>query len=280
MTDRHSLGLLVDQAFHGSSYLGRDSWRAAAEAGAEWLAITEEALGLTEERLRALRDAATAAGVPVAVTQCHAFGLNDPRDVVRAFNLERAQRHVDLTRELGAPVLKLLLGEWIWRTMWPDQAQWQLLVDGVGRLSDYAEQRSVGLSIELEPLATSLVNDVESLSRLLTEIASPVLLANIDTSHMVVRGVAAAEIAILAGRVNSVDFSDSNGQYHEHLPPGSGVADLGAFVAELLAAEATSIAVEVGPFADPENAYRTVQHSITRTHQLFAAAEHRGGQGG
>lgn len=273
MSDPYRLGLLVDQAFHGSPYARGDAWRAAAEAGAQWLAITEEALDLTPERFAELRDDAEAAGVPVVVTQCHAFGVGDPRDVVRAFNLERAKRHVDLTREMGAPVLKILLGEWIWRAMWPEEAQWQLVVDGVRDLAAYAERAGIELSVELEPLETSLVNDVESLSRLLDDVQSPVLLANIDTSHMVVRGVPASEVARLAGRVNSVDFSDSNGRYHEHLTPGAGVADLQAFVTELRAADAVTIGVEVGPFADPEDAYEKVQRAIASTRALFSGEE-------
>jgi D-psicose/D-tagatose/L-ribulose 3-epimerase len=265
-----SLGILVDQAFMGSSLLGRDAWRAAAEAGADWIALTEEAMTVTPEVLHTLRTDVEAAGVPVVMAQCHAFGLNDPREVAREWNIVRAERHVDLARELGAPVLKILLGEWIWRTMWPTATQWQLLVDAVRRIGDYAAPRGVEVSVELEPLDHSLVNDIASLSRLITEVDSEAVLANIDTSHMVVRGVPAAEVARLGGRVNSVDFSDSNGRYHEHLAPGDGVADLAAFVTQLRAAQARAIAVEVGPFADPENAFRKVERAIRGTRALFA----------
>jgi sugar phosphate isomerase/epimerase len=265
-----SLGILVDQAFMGSSLLGRDAWRAAAEAGADWIALTEEAMTVTPEELHRLRTDVETAGVPVAMAQCHAFGLNDPREVAREWNIVRTERHVDLARELGAPVVKILLGEWIWRTMWPTATQWQLLVDAVRRIGDYAAPRGVEVSVELEPLDHSLVNDIASLSRLITEVDSEVVLANIDTSHMVVRGVPAAEVAQLSGRVNSVDFSDSNGRYHEHLAPGDGVADLAAFVTQLRAARARAIAVEVGPFADPENAFRKVERAITGTRLLFA----------
>lgn len=269
-----ALGILADQAFLGSTHHGRDSWRAAAEAGADWLALTEEALTTTPEDLRRLRADVEAAGVPVVMTQCHAFGLNDPRDVVRTFNIERTERHVDLTRELGAPVMKVLLGEWIWRTMWPASTQWQLLVDGLRRVADYASPHGVELSVELEPLDASLVNDIHSLCRLVTDVGSPTLLANIDTSHMVVRGVPATDVRQLAGRVNSVDFSDSNGRYHEHLPPGDGVADLAGFVTELTTANASTIAVEVGPFTDPEHAYQRVEKAIASTRTLFAAVPH------
>ncbi|OXM69561.1 sugar phosphate isomerase/epimerase family protein [Amycolatopsis vastitatis] len=265
-----SLGILVDQAFMGSSLLGRDAWRAAAEAGADWIALTEEAMTVTPEVLHALRTDVETAGVPVVMAQCHAFGLNDPREVAREWNIVRTERHVDLARELGAPVLKILLGEWIWRTMWPTATQWQLLVDAVRRIGDYAAPRGVEVSVELEPLDHSLVNDIASLSRLITEVDSEAVLANIDTSHMVVRGVPADEVARLGGRVNSVDFSDSNGRYHEHLAPGDGVADLAAFVTQLRAAQARAIAVEVGPFADPENAFRKVERAILGTRALFA----------
>jgi sugar phosphate isomerase/epimerase len=269
-SDSSSLGIIVDQAFMGSSLVGPESWRAAAQAGADWMAITEEAMQMTPELLRKLRTDVEAAGLPVVMAQCHAFGLNDFRDVVRDFNIERTERHVDLARDLGAPVLKILLGEWVWRTMWPASVQLRLVVEALRRIGDHAATRGVEVSIELEPLDTSLVNDIASLTRMLDAVDHGSVLANIDTSHMVVRGVPASEIGLLAGRVNSVDFSDSNGRYHEHLAPGDGVADLGSFVSELRTARARAIAVEIGPFNDPENAYQRVEKAIVGTRALFS----------
>lgn len=272
MTDENRLGLLVDQAFYGSAYKGRDAWRAAAEFGAEWLCIVEEAMDLKPERLLRLRDDADAVNLPISLTACHAFGLSDHRDVVREFNLSRTEAHIDLTRELGGHVMKMLLGEWIWRTMWPEEAQWQILVDSLRRLADYAQTRGIQLSVKPEPLDSAFVPDVDALVRLLDDVASPSLQANVDVSHLVVRGVPAAEVGRLPGRVNSVDFSDSNGKYHEHLPPGDGVADLPAFTEQLLAVDARWIGVEVGPFTDPENAYDKVARSLADTRRLFDAA--------
>lgn len=269
------IGLLVNQAFAGSRWTGRDAWRAAAEAGAEWISVTEEAHHITEERRRQLRVAAEATGTPIMMTACHAFGLSDPRDAVREFNVAWAQRQVDLTVDLGARRMKVLLGEWIWRGMWPNALQWRLEVDTLRRLCDYAEQRSVVLSIELEPLENSFVNDPHSLARMLTDVASPALRANVDTSHMAVRGTPASEIGRLAGQVDTIDFSDSNGKFHEHLEPGAGVADLAGFARELLTATQgtdTLLAVEVGPFGDPSNAYARVLAAINATRDLFATA--------
>lgn len=272
----HGIGLLANQAFSGSRFKGRDAWRAAAEAGAEWISVTEEAHGMPEERRQALRDDAEAAGTPILMTGCHAFGLSDPRDAVREFNLEWAKRQLDLTVELGARRMKVLLGEWVWRGMWSNDVQWRLEVDTLRKLCDYAEQRRTVLSIELEPLSNSFVNDPHSLARMLADVGSPALLANVDTSHMAVRGTPAAEIGRhLAGRVDTIDFSDSNGKFHEHLPPGAGRADLGAFAHELVAAgtAGTMLAVEVGPFGEPETAYERVRASIKATRDLFAEAE-------
>lgn len=273
------IGLLANQAFTGTKYRGVDAWRAAAEAGAEWVSVTEEAFDMPEERRQQLRDDSASAGVPIRMTACHAFGLSDPRDPVREFNLERARRHVDLTRELGADRMKVLLGEWVWKGMWPNHVQWQLEVDVLRQLCDYAESRAVRLSIELEPLETSFVNDPHSLARMLADVGSAALLSNVDTSHMATRGVPAGEIARLAGTVDTIDFSDSNGKWHDHLPPGAGVADMSGFAAELVGARispATLLAVEVGPFADPDSAYQRVTESITATRALFEAVGDRG----
>jgi D-psicose/D-tagatose/L-ribulose 3-epimerase len=268
------LGLIVDQAFYGSELVGRDAWQAAAEAGAKWFSIGFEALQVGAEHLAGLRDDAASVGVDIALVNCLAFSLNDPRDVVREFNLERVERHVDVVPELGARQLKILLGEWIWRTMWPDEDQWDALVGSMRKLAEYADRRGVELSLELEPLDTALINGVESLNRLLADVESPALLANVDTSHMAVRGMSATDIGRIKGRVNSVDFSDSNGIFHEHLPPGTGVANLPAYADELIAVidENTLIAVEVGPFFKPETAYRKVNAAMVATAELFAKA--------
>ncbi len=258
----------------GSELVGKEAWRAAAEAGATWISLTEEAIGADEEHLARLRDDAASAGITIAVANCHAFSLSDPRDAARDWNLERAKHHVDLAPLLGAAQLKILLGEWVWRAMWPDEQQWSALVESVRSLCSYAEERGVELSLELEPLETALVNDIASLNRIIADVESPVLLANVDISHMVVRGLSATEICLINSRINSVDFSDSNGSYHEHLPPGTGVANLGAYTDELFAAadERTLIGVEVGPFRDPETAYRRVRAAMSATETLFTEA--------
>jgi D-psicose/D-tagatose/L-ribulose 3-epimerase len=268
------VGLLVNQAFDGSRFKGVDAWRAAARAGAEWISVTEEAFGMPDERLKQLRADAESAGLPILLTGCPAFGLSDPRDAVREFHLEWAQRQVDFTVDLGARRMKILLGEWTWRGMWPNEFQWQLEIATVRRLCDYAERRGVVLSIELEPLPGSFVNDPTSLARVLADVDSPALQANIDTSHMVVMASPARDIRLVRGRVNTIDFSDSNGKFHEHLEPGAGVADLASFAAELTAAghSDTLLAVEVGPFSDPERAYERVTTAIDRTRALFGGA--------
>jgi sugar phosphate isomerase/epimerase len=269
------IGLLANQAFSGSAWKGVDAWRAAAQAGASWISVTEEAYELPPERVVEIRERALSAGIPIEMTACHSFGLADPRDAVREFNLEWAKAHVDFTRELGAERMKILLGEWIWRGMWPNEMQWQMEAEGLRKLCDYAERREVRLSIEPEPLENSFINDPLTLRRMIDEVGSPALFANVDTSHFAVRAVPAADLRLLSGLVDTIDFGDSNGRWHEHLAPGSGVADLAGFATELVRARhssATALAVEVGPFADPDSAYRLVEASITSTAELFRAA--------
>jgi D-psicose/D-tagatose/L-ribulose 3-epimerase len=213
------IGLLVNQAFAGSAYQGVDAWRAAAEAGATWISVTEEAFDLPAERLAQLRADADSAGLPIRLTGCPAFGLADPRDAVRDFNLEWARRHVDFTVNLGARRMKILLGEWAWRGMWPNDVQWQLEMETVRRLCEHAERRGVTLTIEPEPLPGSFVNDPTTLLRVIHDVGSPVLRATVDTSHMVVMTTPVTDIRLLAGQLSTVDFGDSNGKWHEHLCP-------------------------------------------------------------
>ncbi|MEV7325280.1 sugar phosphate isomerase/epimerase family protein [Streptomyces sp. NPDC093970] len=267
-----SVGLVVDQAYLGSPYTGIDAWRAAAEAGAEWLSVVEEAYGLPEERIHQLRDDADKAGIPINLVACPAFGLADPRDAVRDFNLEWAKAQVDFARGVGARRVKVLLGEWVWKGNWSNELQWQLVVENMRRLCDYAEQHSITVSLEPEALENAYINDTYTLVQMLDDVASPVLSANVDTSHLVVRAIHPSGIRLLKGRLDTVNFSDSNGRWHEHLPPGTGVSDMAAFAAEVSGARRSDdalIAVVVGPFADPENAYEKVAASVDATRRLF-----------
>lgn len=272
------IGLLADQAFSGSPWQGVDAWRAAASAGASWISITEEAYGLPPERVVEIRKNAESAGIPIEMSACHSFGLADPRESVRDFNLEWAKAHVDFTKELGASRMKILLGEWIWRGMWPNEMQWQFEVEGLRKLCDHAERRGIRLNIEPEPLDNSFVSDPLTLRRMIHDVESPALFVNVDTSHFAVRAVPAADLGLLTGLVDTIDFSDSNGRWHEHLVPGSGVADLSGYATELIrschSAE-TALAVEVGPFTDPDTAYERVEASVTRTAELFREAAKR-----
>jgi sugar phosphate isomerase/epimerase len=269
---RASVGLVVDQAYLGSPYAGIDAWRAAKEAGAEWLSIVEEAYGLPEERIRQVRDDADRAGIPIHLVACPAFGLADPRDAVRDFNLAWAKAQVDFARKVGARRVKVLLGEWVWKGNWSNELQWRFVVENMRRLCDYAERHAIAVSLEPEALENAYINDTYSLVQMLDDVASPVLSANVDTSHLVVRAIHPSGIRLLKGRLDTVNFSDSNGRWHEHLPPGTGVSDMAAFAAEVSDARRSDdalVAVVVGPFADPENAYEKVAASVGATRRLF-----------
>lgn len=143
-----------------------------------------------------------------------------------------------------------------------------LIVERVGELVRYGEQR--GVVIAIEPHVANVLDSIPRVQQLLNAIPSPFLKLNYDISHFNVQGVPIAEsVAALAPYTVHTHIKDERGVVpnYEFLIPGEGDFDLVTYLQEMkkngydgyITAE-VSIMVQKRPGYDPlaaaEQTYR------------------------
>jgi sugar phosphate isomerase/epimerase len=197
---------------------------------------------------------------------------------VQRFHLERCRRYLDMAHEFEARNLLLVLGEYIWeRQVIPPAEQWQTGVRNVRELGKYAADLGLVLALELEPFKLSLVNNVDSMLRFLTDVNHPAVLANIDVSHLQLSGTSAEELRRLKGKATHVHLSDCDGKVHGDLPPGRGVVDFLPYLREIKALGidgAVSIELEYSP--NPDQIVEWVCEAYQATDRLLGQVGLRG----
>lgn len=214
---------MINSAWFGSPYEGRPGLEKMKELGFDAVDVLADPLDLTaEQRATMARDIAEV-GLLIPSAIVVAMGFSDWNPSIRRFHLDRAKQHVDLTVELGAEILVVALGEYIWQhEVIPPEAQWRWAVETTRELGDYAAANGIELAMELEPFDMSLVNTIEKLAKFIDDVDHSVVKANIDCSHLWLMGLDASEILKLKGRIIHTHFSDCNGETHGDLPPGRG----------------------------------------------------------
>jgi sugar phosphate isomerase/epimerase len=213
-------------------------------------------------------------GLPIVSLPCVAVGLIDLNPSVRKFHEQRARAFLDLTYEYEARNVLLVIGEYIWnREVIPAQEQWDWAVESLKRLGQRAGELGIEIAIELEPFHMSLVNNVDTMVKLLDDVNVPSVQANIDISHLVLSKVAPEELRRLKGRCCHVHLSDCDGKVHGDLPPGRGVVPFEPYLREIKALEidgAISIELEYSP--EPSKIVEWVAEAFAGTDRLMRAA--------
>jgi D-psicose/D-tagatose/L-ribulose 3-epimerase len=265
--ERRTIALMTSQLFPGTEWYGTPGLIQAREIGydAVELQLVDPAPDGAERR-EALETVADT-GSTVACLSALAIGVADLRPQARQFHLEDVKRHIDFAAEIGAPRASICIGEYVWAGIVPKEAQWWVAAQSVHELGDYAQACGVSLSIELEALGTAIVHSVDDMLRFLAEVDHPNVDANLDISHMGLQHQGADDVERIAPRIGHVHFSDSNGSFHQHLPPGDGVMALDEFAAALATADYDgTVSVELGPLDDLGLAldWATRAHHATR----------------
>ncbi|MBL9123291.1 MAG: TIM barrel protein, partial [Planctomycetaceae bacterium] len=130
------------------------------EIGFDAVDIFVDPLDLAPGERRLIREACDRLELPIVSLPCVALGLADFNASVRKFHLERVRAFLDLAYDYRARNVLLVLGEYLWnREVIPAQEQWQLAVEGVRSLGEYAGGLGLEIALELEPFALSLVRD-------------------------------------------------------------------------------------------------------------------------
>ena len=225
---------MINSAWFGSPYAGRRGLEEMKSIGFETADVLADPLDLDQEQYQELVRDVEAVGLPVPSVIVVAFGFSDFNPSIRRFHLDRAKRHVDLGSDLGAEIMVVALGEYIWQhEVIPPEAQWHWAVESTRELGDYAAEKGLVLAMELEPFHLSLINTVNKLVKFLEDVGHPAVKANVDCSHLWLMDQDSSEILKLRGQIVHTHFSDCNGEIHQDLPPGRGNTPLRNYLASL-----------------------------------------------
>jgi sugar phosphate isomerase/epimerase len=252
--------------------------RKTKEIGFDTVDIFVDPLEIDVRERRLIKDECDRLELPIVSIACVAVGLIDFNPSVRRFHINRVRAYLDLAYEYQARNVLLVLGEYIWnQEVIPPAEQWQLGVDAVRQLGERAGELGVEIALELEPFKLSLVNDIDSMVRFLSDVASPAVKANIDISHLVLSRVQPEELRRLKGKAAHVHISDCDGKRHGDLPPGRGVVPFEPYLREIkdLGIDgAVSIELEYSP--QPERIVEWVEEAYRETDKRMQAIGLRG----
>jgi D-psicose/D-tagatose/L-ribulose 3-epimerase len=249
--------------------------RKTREIGFDTIDIFADPLDIDATERKLIKDECERAGLPITSVACVALGLIDFNPSVQRFHVERVRAYLDLAHFLGAKNVLLVLGEYIWqKEVIPPAEQWASAAKHLRLLGDCAIKLNLEIALELEPFALSLLNDVASMARFLSDVDRPAVKANLDISHLALARQPAPVIGELRGRVAHVHISDCDGKVHGDLPPGRGVVDFAPYLEAIKALDIpdATISIELEYSPEPEEIVEWVTEAYQKTSTLMRAA--------
>lgn len=146
--------------------------------------------------------------------------------------LEYVKSCIDITRELGGRQVLMDAGE---REIGiPFDESWESSKEFIKNCSIYAKSRDVIVTLELEPCMYSIVRDIPTMFKMITEINSPYVLANIDIGHLAITRESPKDLEKLRGLVIHAHISDNDGRVHANEIIGTGVTPIDSYLKSLL----------------------------------------------
>ena len=274
---RMKLGL-INSAWLGTPVGTAEGIRLTKEIGFDTIDIFADPLEIDARERRLIRHACRDAGLPVRSVVGIALGIADFNSPVRKFHINRARAYLDLVYELEAANFLIVLGEYIWeRQVIRPEDQWKSAVEGLQTLGEHAVGLGLEIAVEIEPFQLSIVNSIEKMSRLLNDVGSKAVGANIDISHLVLAHDGPERIGGLAGRIVHAHLSDCDGKVHGDLPPGRGCVPFGDYLSALRNAGFNgSVSIELEYSPEPDRIVDWVREAYTGTAAIMSRLQVRG----
>jgi D-psicose/D-tagatose/L-ribulose 3-epimerase len=270
---------LINSAWLGTSVGTAEGIHLTKEIGFDTIDIFADPLETDAQQRRLIKHACREAHLPVRSVVGITLGIADFNAPVRRFHISRAKAYLDLVYELEASNFLIVLGEYIWeKQVIRPEDQWRWAVEGLQVLGEHAASLGLEIAVEIEPFRLSLVNNIEKMSRLLDDVGSKVVGANIDISHLVLAQDGPECIAELAGRIVHVHLSDCDGKVHGDLPPGRGCVPFADYLGALRKAGfdgTVSIELEYSP--EPDKIVDWVREAYTGASAVMSRLELRNG---
>jgi sugar phosphate isomerase/epimerase len=152
--------------------------------------------------------------------------VNNPDASVREWRVDYTKRAVDLAVAVDAPAVSLSSGP----PLSPPDVAYDLLLDSLHEILDYAEPREVDVGIEYEP--DLLIECTDEALSLIDDVGRDGLGINLDLGHAAVSGEDLREsIVRSADHITGIHLEDIPGGVggkHYHLIPGDGDIDFQA----------------------------------------------------
>jgi D-psicose/D-tagatose/L-ribulose 3-epimerase len=243
--------------------------------GFDSIDIFADPLDIDVKEQRLIKDECAKAALPIVSVACVAVGLIDFNPSVQRFHLERVKKYLDMAYLFEAKNVLVVVGEYIWqKEVIPPQEQWATAVKHIRTLGDYAAGLGLEIALELEPFELSLLNDVASMARFLSDVDRPTVKANLDISHLVLARQSPAIVEELRGKVAHVHISDCDGKVHGDLPPGRGVVDFPPYLGAIkrLDIPDLTISIELEYSPEPDKIVEWVGEAYTKTAALMRDA--------
>jgi D-psicose/D-tagatose/L-ribulose 3-epimerase len=271
MAQQLELGM-ISSTWAGTKVGLEDGIRKTKEIGFDSYDVFEDPLDIDGATREKIRSTCEEVGLPIRSVVCVAFGLVDFNPSVERFTMDRARAYIDQGAFFGARNLLLVIGEYFWDgEVFPNGAIWDMAVDRVRTLGEYAESRGLEVVIELEPFSQALIKDVDELARFIREVDHPAVKANADISHLHLSDASFDDVKKLEGMIGHIHLSDCDGEKHGDLPAGRGVTPIKEYlkaIADTGYSGTVSIELEYSP--DPDRIVEWVEEAYRETAKIMA----------
>ena len=220
-----------------------NAWFDSKVGRVEGIALAEELgfdtydvfpIDLTPGLKREMRAALRKSGMKVPTFIVFGYSLIDFNPEIRKYTLKWLKEQMELGSYFDSKTMVLVLGEYILEKVeLRPEVEWGWALEGVRGLADHARSHGMSVALEFPAHKFSLVNNVRTMSKFLSDVEHSSVNANVDVSHLYLMGDLPSSVARLKGRVAHVHFSDCNGKVHGDLPPGRGVVPLKDYLSAL-----------------------------------------------
>ena len=263
---------MISSTWVGTKVGLEEGIRKTKEIGFDSYDIFEDPLDIDDATRQKIKDTCEEAGLPIRSVVCVAFGLVDFNPSVERFTMDRVRAYIDQGEFFGARNVLLVIGEYFWDgEVFPNEAIWDMAVERVRTLGEYARSKGLEVVIELEPFSQALVKDVDELARFIREVDHPAVKANADISHLHLSDASLEDVKKLEGMIGHIHLSDCDGEVHGDLPPGRGVTPIKEYleaIADTGYSGTVSLELEYSP--DPDRIVEWVEEAYTETAKIMA----------
>ena len=263
---------MISSTWVGTKVGLEEGIRKTKEIGFDSYDIFEDPLDIDDATRQKIKDTCEDAGLPIRSVVCVAFGLVDFNPSVERFTMDRVRAYIDQGEFFGARNVLLVIGEYFWDgEVFPNEAIWDMAVERVRTLGEYAGSKGLEVVIELEPFSQALVKDVDELARFIREVDYPAVKANADISHLHLSDASFEDVKKLEGMIGHIHLSDCDGEVHGDLPPGRGITPIKEYleaIADTGYSGTVSLELEYAP--DPDKIVEWVEEAYTETAKIMA----------